>query len=301
MRGSSCFRKEIDILIDAHMHVFDIQQLSLSPKKLRYVPEKSASFEEYHSLAEPRGITGCLVVQPSFLGTHNGYISQFLNAEKEIFGVAVVEPRISFPELKSLSHRGYRGIRWNLVQQSEEALDFSGPVFRNLWNYLNELDMHVELHVEGYRLMKVLEQISPRVNKIVVDHFMRPYEGFPGTFRKVPDLYRDVKHYVDLEKIWVKASGAYRVFPDLPHAEAVRYCSDLAAMLAVMLQDHRILWGSDWPCTQNEAKIEGATPQEKYATLRETREIWSRKGVFFDPDKAFESLIQRVGAESACR
>ena len=103
MRSSSCFRKEIDILIDAHMHVFDIQQLSLSPKKLRYVPEKSASFEEYHSLAEPRGITGCLVVQPSFLGTHNGYISQFLNAEKEIFGVAVVEPRISFPELKSLS------------------------------------------------------------------------------------------------------------------------------------------------------------------------------------------------------
>jgi len=287
-------------LIDSHMHIFDVSQIPASRKKLRYVPEKSAFLSEYLSLALPRGVTTCLVVQPSFLGVRNKYIANSLShgeASPEIFGVAVVAPDTSREELEILCEKGYRGIRWNLVQEPEEVLDFSSPLFHNLWDSLNALEMHVEIHVEGFRLMRVLEQIVPRLHKVVIDHFMRPYDGCQETKLKVPDLYRDMKRYVDLEKIWVKASGAYRVFPEMSHQMAVQYCSDLAAMLAMMLEKDRILWGSDWPCTQNDWKIEGESLEEKYATLRNTREIWSREGVFFDPDKAFGSLIGKVKAK----
>lgn len=275
------------------MHIFDADLVDTGNGPLRYVPTESAFLEEFNRIASPRGIKGCLIVQPSFMKTDNRFISRHLIPQKgslKTFGVAMMNPGISPEDFAALHESGYVGIRLNLVQQTDDDLLFPEKRYGPLWEKLKRFGMHVEIHVEGNRLMKVLERISPHVDKVVVDHFMKPQEGTTGFITTTPTVYRDLEQYGELEKIWVKTSGAYRVFPEKPHAEAVQNCSDLAQMLAGIVKENRMLWGSDWPYTQNAGRLEGVTAAEKYAHIAATRQTWSRGGELFDPDAAFTEL-----------
>ncbi len=282
-------------MIDSHMHIFDTRLVDPHHGHLRYLPAKSASLEEFEAVARPCQVHTCLLVQPSFLKYNNSYISNHLNGGQKplgTLGVAMVNPEMSIEKLEALHRQGYFGIRLNLVQHAKEDLRFPLKQYGRLWRGLRERKMHVEIHLEGDRLMNVLEQISPHVDKIVLDHFMKPSEGLNGFITTTPKIYKDLKRYVDLEKIWVKTSGAYRVIPEKNHAEAVKNCRDLAAMLAGILRENRLLWGSDWPFTQNAHKVEGETAAEKYATIAITRDLWSEGGERFDPDAAFGELTE---------
>lgn len=275
------------------MHIFDANLVDTHNGPLRYTPTESAYLEDFLTLACKQGVSQCLLVQPSFLKCDNSYIGSHVNGGREPFGtlgVAMVNPHVTTGELDALHRLGYVGIRLNLVQCPDEDLRFPEATFLPLWKKLRERGMHVEIHLEGNRLMKVLEQISPHVDKIVVDHFMKPSEGLDGFIKKTPMVYRDVKKYGELEKIWVKTSGAYRVIPGKPHAEAAQNCRDLAAMLAGILKENRMLWGSDWPFTQHAENVEGETPSDKYSNIARTCSLWSEGGELFDPDAAFEEL-----------
>ena len=275
------------------MHIFDANLVDTHNGPLRYAPTESAYLEDFQALALGQGISKCLLVQPSFLKCDNSLNGNHVNGGRKPFGtlgVAMVDPHITAGELDSLHGTGYVGIRLNLVQRPDEDLCFPEATFLPLWKKLRERGMHVEIHIEGNRLMKVLEQISPHVDKVVVDHFMRPSEGLEGFIKETPTVYRDLERYGELDKIWVKTSGAYRVISGKPHAEAVQNCRDLAAMLAEILKENRMLWGSDWPFTQNAENVEGETPSEKYAHIARTCSLWSEGGELFDPDAAFEEL-----------
>lgn len=280
-------------MIDSHMHIFDVGALRGGDPSARYIPERSALFDDYRKLSSPTGVDGALLVQPSFLKTDNSFLLRHLatqNTSFGRFGVAVVDPRTPQETLEALRSAGVVGIRFNLVQTDDDALTFDRRLYVPLWNALNRLDMHVELHVESNRLMKVVETIFPFVRKIVIDHFMRPSEGLSGFITKTPSIYKEIAPYCDEGKLWVKTSAAYRVVPDAPHREAVRNCCDLAAMLTEMLGSRRLLWGSDWPYTQNAEKVEGQSPMEQYRNVAATRELWTKGGTLYDPDEAFREL-----------
>ncbi len=280
-------------MIDSHMHIFDIGALPAGDATMRYLPERSALFEEYRTISSAAGIDGCLLVQPSFQQTDNSFLLRHLdarNASFRRFGVAVVDPSTPPEDLEALRTAGVAGIRFNLVQTDDDALVFDRRIYASLWKTLNDLDMHVELHVESHRLMKVVDALFPHVSKIVIDHFMRPAEGLSDFIKKRPAVYKDIAPLCAGGKIWVKTSAAYRVLPDKPHREAILNCADLAEMLTEMLGKRRLLWGSDWPYTQNAEKVEGASPGEQYRNVASTRELWTKGGALYDPDAAFREL-----------
>lgn len=281
-------------LIDTHMHIFETDWIDAAGGPFRYLPEESASFEGYRGLAEPQGVDSCLIVQPSFLKKNNDYIAGFLNNGTPPFatwGTAVVSPEMSVDGIRALRSAGFVGVRLNLIASAAGELVFPLSRYGALWHCLNELGMHVEVHVEGELLMKVLEQLMPHLDRIVVDHFMRPPEGKGGAIRRCPAVYGDVGRYSDPGKIWVKASAPYRVFPDSTYREAVDNCAALAAMLADILGKRRLLWGSDWPHTQSTNLVAGRTAVEKYGNIAATYAIWSKGGVVFDSDAAFAELV----------
>ena len=280
-------------MIDSHMHIFDVGALRGGDSSARYIPERSALFDDYRKLSSPTGVDGALLVQPSFLKTDNSFLLRHLatqNTSFGRFGVAVVDPRTPPETLEALHSAGVVGIRFNLVQTDDEALRFERRLYASLWKTLDALGMHVELHVESDRLMKVVDALYPHVPKIVIDHFMRPSEGLRGFITKTPSIYKEIAQYGDEGKLWVKTSAAYRVVPDAPHREAVRNCADLAEMLTEMLGSRRLLWGSDWPYTQNAEKVEGTSPDEQYRNVAATRELWTKGGTLYDPDEAFREL-----------
>ena len=50
----------------------------------------------------------------------------------------------------------------------------------------------------------------------------------------------------------MKISAPYRVYPQLSIDESVKQCSQLASKLIDTLGPQKLIWGSDWPWTQNE-------------------------------------------------
>jgi predicted TIM-barrel fold metal-dependent hydrolase len=294
IQDSSSLADEGDIpMIDSHMHIFDIRAVSAGGGSTRYTPDRSALFDEYLKLTSPLGFDGCLIVQPSFFRTDNSFLLRHLDVKNpsfKRFGVAVLPPRTSPETLETLHSKGVTGIRFNLVQADDDTLNFHEHFPASFWRTLDAIGMHVEIHVESNRLMKIVESLFPHVSRIVVDHFMRPSEGSRGFIRGVPSVYRDIEPFCGSGRIWVKTSAAYRVVPDKPHREAVRNCCDLAEMLAAMLGKKRILWGSDWPYTQNTYKVEGDSPADQFQSVATTRELWTKGGVLYDPELAFREL-----------
>lgn len=283
-------------MLDTHAHIYD-SSLIKNDLTLRYVPTDSALKKEYRYCCEPNGISGCIYVQPSFLKYDNRYLLNSLKKDSEegtfkTFGVAVLEPLISESDIDSLSGAGVVGIRLNLICKRDSDINELLDKNIRLIKMVGKHNMHLELHIESPRLMNILDKVVPYVDKIVVDHFALPAEGQNGRITTEPDIYRKLKKYSSLDKIWIKTTGAYRVVPNASFNEAVKDCTILARALADFMPQNHLLWGSDWPYTMNNQKVDGNTALEKYKSIFSTYGIWSDNGNLYNSDSAFAQLIK---------
>src|SRR4051794_17112495 len=79
--------------VDCHAHVFT-RALTMAPDA-RFLPEADAPIESYLALLDAHAIAGGVLVQPSFLGTDNGYLlAAVARAPERLRAVAVVAPTI---------------------------------------------------------------------------------------------------------------------------------------------------------------------------------------------------------------
>lgn len=235
--------------IDGHAHVF-LKSLPMLETR-RYTPDYDATFEEYFQLLKSQKLDGALLVQPSFLGTDNSYLLNALDKARQqepallIKGVAVVEPSISMEEMSSLKQSGITGIRLNCI--SRPLPEFKDNTVKSFFKRVDSFGWHVEIQVEGDRLNTAIDKLLSTNRRIVIDHF-----GLPSTANEHLDsCLRKLVNTKDLEAC-VKISAPYRVFPKLSINESVKQCSHLTSKLLDTLGHQRLIWGSDWPWTQNE-------------------------------------------------
>jgi len=251
-------------VIDGHAHVFEAS-LTMAPDR-RYTPKTSALLTHYVEHLVSNGMSGALLVQPSFLGNDNQYLIDAIqqanqHAGLQLSGVAVVEPESSEPELARLASAGVVGFRLNLL---------GGEVLPDLarWASVIEFaqanDWHVELHCEGARLPALLDMLGDRSLRIVVDHF-----GLPDP--NAPLSCRGLRAIADMPQgqVFVKLSAPYRVFRDVPSETAMRLCLPIVDLLLNSLGPEQLLWGSDWPWTQFERR-------HTYADTVSWRDLMSR-------------------------
>ncbi|MFV0678245.1 amidohydrolase family protein [Variovorax sp. tm] len=225
--------------IDGHAHVF-VRGLPLAAAR-RHAPDYDATLAEYLALLGAHGVSHGVVVQPSFLGTDNGFLIDALRAAPErLRGVAVVDPMVDDATLQAMAEAGVVGIRLNIVGMPLPEL--ARPDWQRLFARVHALGWHVELHRESRDLALAAQPVLDAGCALVVDHFGRPAsapaddEGFAWLLRAA-----------DCGRIWVKLSAAYRNWP----TDTETHARDAAQALLKVFGAGRLVWGSDWPHTQH--------------------------------------------------
>ena len=237
--------------IDSHAHVF-LRSLPLTSRR-RYSPQSDAGVEQYLAMLDGNGMSHGVLVQPSFLGRDNSYLLEALAvAGERLRGIAVVDPEISFEQMRVLARRGVVGVRLNLLGQPDP--NFSSSIWQSHLGRLCDLDWQVEIQAEAGRVAKLAKRLLDARLPVVIDHFGRPDTAADPGFRHLLDL-------VGTGRLWVKLSGVYRLGANGPAlaAQAVPLLRDALGL------DH-LIWGSDWPHTQFEAV---ASPGAALAALDE--------------------------------
>lgn len=247
--------------VDTHFHVFEAHQAQLGA---RYTPAYAAPISAWQAAALPLGVQRGVLVQTSFMGTNNTLLTRTLVQHPDTLrGIAVVESTADTETLEPLHAVGVRGIRLNLAGVSHDMAAWSSA--HALWEAMEALDWHLELHTDMGRMPQVLASL-PAALPLVIDHM-----GKPETVSAVDASVRAIKARTKQAQVHVKLSGAYR----LEGLDA----GALARLWLGELGTDRLLWGSDWPCTNHEA-------QANYPTLRNALDDWLQ-----DKDAAKAALV----------
>lgn len=254
--------------IDTHAHAFTTDLPLVADA--RYRPQTSRPIAAYLRVLDAHEIDRAVLVQPSFLGIDNSYILAAIRAHPQrLRGVAVVEPDAEPAALDALAAAGIAGLRLNVIESMGPwALDAR---LQQLAEAAAQRGMHIELHASAERLAMLIAFLLPTGVQIVIDHF-----GRPGPEGADDPGFRAIRAAAPSRRVWVKLSGPYRVaYPDR---------AALATILLSELGADRLVWGSDWPWTQNE-------DGRSYAALLTDLKTWV-------PDAAARAQILTRSAEA---
>ena len=241
---------------DTHFHVFGPPEQFPFVSTHEYTPP-AAPLEHYLKMTAAIGIERAVVVQPSVHGLDNAATLDAIKVANGNFrGVGRIDDRTSKDELKRLHEGGVRGARFNLLDRprGNVKLDVLDRCVENV----TALGWSIDLHIDMKNLIEQEKRIRNLPVPVVIDHIARviPAEGLeqPG-FQLLLDL-------VKLSHVWVKVSGADKIcntqvhaYFGLPFIEVVPY-----ARAVVAAAPGRVLWGSDWPHSNNFAP--GYTPND---------------------------------------
>lgn len=227
-------------MIDTHMHLFR-QDLPLADSR-PYAPEYNAEWSDYETAVAGAGISGAVIIQPSFLGTDNSYLVACLEtAPIPARGVAVVGEKTSADVIRTLHRSGVRGLRFNLL--SHDNAEAPAPeVWRHVFDDIRPLGWHIELHVGAAQIPDVLHKLEGINLPLVIDHFGRPKPA-DATSQKGFDYLVSRGNDANL---FCKVSAPYRL-EGLP-------ADQLFQELAQSFTFDRLLWASDWPWTRHEGE-----------------------------------------------
>ena len=267
LTGANTLMGVADGRFDGHAHVFRAD-LPLAARR-RYAPSYDATAETFAALLDAAGLDGALLVQPSFLGADNSFLLRTL-AEAETLGktfrgVVGLTPETPVAAMREMAAAGVVGVRLNLLGTPWSAAD--AEAWDGVLRAADGLGWHVELHCEGARLATLLPGLFAVCKRVVVDHFGRPTPDAPESESGVAALMAAPR-----ERLFVKTSAPYRVFPGLSDADAARRCAPLFRRLLDRLGPERLLWGSDWPWTQHEATEHGDS--RRYADAVAWERLW---------------------------
>lgn len=220
--------------VDTHFHVFEA---GVAHAGARYIPAYNASLSSWQAKAQPLGVTRGVLVQTSFMGNDNSrLLAELARGQDFLRGVAVVGADATLQTLEPLHRVGVRGIRLNLAGVSHELIQWPGAA---LWDALLSLGWHLELHTDMGLLPEVLMQL-PDAMPLVIDHMGKP-EAISANDKTVRTLGARSRR----GKVHIKLSGAYRLGGLDAGALSRLWLGELGA--------DRLLWGSDWPCTNHES------------------------------------------------
>jgi predicted TIM-barrel fold metal-dependent hydrolase len=240
--------------IDTHAHVFSATAPAVAGA--RYRPSYAARLAAWRALWRPAGITHGVLIQPSFFGTDNTEMLATIASDRaRLRGVAVVDSSVSDAQLAHHDAGGVRGIRLNL----RGVGDFSAYTthgWKSLFERVHDLRWHVEVFLDAGALPRLLPAFLNTRVEVVLDHF-----GSPGETREaVEATFTAAKELAEKRALWVKLSAPYRLAEG---GDPVR----LAKRWIDLVGPTNVVWGSDWPWTQNERG-------KDYLRQRESLDRW---------------------------
>ncbi len=241
---------------DTHFHVFGPPEQFPFVSTHEYTPP-AAPLEHYLKMAAVIGVERGVVVQPSVHGLDNSAtLHAIAHAQGRFRGVGRIDDKTPKSELKRLHDAGIRGVRFNLLDRPRGNVTLD--VLDRCVQHVAEFGWSVDLHIDSKNLLAQERRIRAWPTAVVIDHIARikPAAGLnQPAFRLLLDLVKQ-KH------VWVKVSGADKIcntsvhsYYGLPFVEVIPF-----AQIVIAAAPDRVIWGSDWPHSNNFAP--GHTPND---------------------------------------
>jgi 2-pyrone-4,6-dicarboxylate lactonase len=241
---------------DTHFHIFGPpEEFPFAPTR-QYTPP-AAPLEHYLNMTAVIGIDRGVVVQPSVHGLDNSVTLDAIKKSGGRFrGVARIDDRTPASAIKKLHEGGIRGVRFNLLDRprGNVALD----VFDRSVEQIAEFGWSVDLHIDPKNLLEQERRIRALPTPVVIDHLARvdPADGLSQP------AFQLLLHLLKNDRCWVKVSGADKLcksgvhsYQGLPYIDVVPF-----ARAAIAAAPDRVIWGTDWPHSNNFAP--GKTPND---------------------------------------
>jgi len=222
-----------DPVIDTHAHVFT-KSMPLAPAAW-HVPAADADADLYIRTLDAHGIGFGVLAAASISGTNNDQTLAACRKHPRLRTTVIVAPDCSLQAMKDMASAGVVGVRfqWRHVA---DVPDLKSSEYRSLLRNVAELNWHVQLHDDAFRLPAYLPALEAAGVKVVVDHFGRPdtVHGIHGTG------FKRLLRSIEGGRTWVKLSSPFRLLSE-----------PLVQQAGQALLEHagpeRLMWGSDWP------------------------------------------------------
>lgn len=241
---------------DTHFHVFGPPNEFPFAETRQYEPP-AAPIAHYHNVMAVLGIERAVVVQPSAHGFDNtATLNAIAVSGGRLRGVARVHDRVTLEELRRLHEGGVRGVRFNILNRASGNIELD--VLDRVVDRIADLGWSIDLHIDPQNLLEQERRMRAFEIPYVIDHIARivPADGLEQpAFQLLLDLMRD-------ERCWVKVTGADKISSrgrepgvKVPYLDVVPY-----ARAVIDACPERILWGTDWPHSNNFKP--GVTPND---------------------------------------
>lgn len=227
-------------LVDTHAHIYPRNTPLI--EGATHTPSRDVTPEEYVRTLDEHGVLFGVHAAASFMGPYNDYTLAALARYPRLRGTAIVDPSISWHELKAMNAAGIVGIRFSL-RDYKGTPDLSSIEYQRLFRRIADLDWHVHVYAEGERIAALTAQLLAAGVKIVIDHYGNP----------VPDLgenspgFQAALRVIGSGRGWVKISAPYRS-AGCDHVA-------LASRLLAEGGPERLLFASDWPFVGHESRV----------------------------------------------
>jgi predicted TIM-barrel fold metal-dependent hydrolase len=215
------------------MHIYDAARFP--PPRPSARMQQHAGVAEYRLFQQRIGTSRVVVVQPAAYGTDNAVtLDALAQLGSQARGVAVVHPDVSERELRRLSERGVRGIRFTQFdpKTAVTTIDMIEPLARRV----APLGWHVQIHLRADQIVDAADLLERLPGTVVFDHLGRLTRG------TVDPAFAVIRRMLDRGRTWMKLSGAYMMGVAPAYAQA----GDVARAY-VAAAPERMVWGSDWP------------------------------------------------------
>jgi predicted TIM-barrel fold metal-dependent hydrolase len=235
-------------IVDCHCHILDPRRFLYGADN-PYYPEgvEINTTPQFTQLLAAHHVTHALLVQPnSGYGPDNAALLDAIEQGGGRFkGVAIIPHDISLDDLARLKARGIVGAA---VNPTFDGIDHYRDI-TPLLPKLAELDMFLQLQVEGDMLTEFLPLVAGFTGKILIDHCGRPVPKHglnqPG-FRALLALGRTGRANIKLSGHVKFSDESY------PYADTWPF---VRALVDAFTLDH-CMWGSDWPCLRARERVD---------------------------------------------
>lgn len=250
-------------LVDAHAHIF-LKDMPAS-RAAWHRPDYGFTAEEYLRVLDAHGVHFGVIAGISIYGLYNDYMLEALRRHRRLRGTVNVLPTTERYILERMKQDGVVGARLQLTRR-KELPDLEDEYHQLLLRRLADLDLHIEVVVEGHLWPAVLPALTASGVKVVVDHFGHPTPTQSTQCAGFQALLRAAEK----GRTWIKLSGAYRLTwarPGASHRDPRTHvlAQEAAQALLKNVGPERLVWGSDCPFVGHESHVCFQDTLDEYA------------------------------------
>ncbi len=236
------------LIADCHNHILDPQRFPYGVKN-RFHPAgpEINTFEQFSRLLDTHGVSHGLIVGPnSGYGCDNSAtLDAITRGHGRFKGLAVVPQNVPTAELVRLKAMGIVGIAINPTFDGIDYYRGIDPLLRNL----EDLNLFLQIQVEGAQLLDLWPLISSFRGKLLFDHCGRPV---PSSGLEQP-AFRALCDLAQRGNTTVKLSGLVKFSKETyPYRDAWPFVRALVDAFTL----ENCVWGSDWPCLRTRERVD---------------------------------------------